>query len=130
MHGDTASIPLYLVWPTAGKRRCLTESVTGFAENAAKYGHKPRFVIMTDRDADIFAPGIVTDLREFEKRRGFSFLVVDKAPRENLMQRLEENFSRDILEYALTPHSDGIGWGNQRERGHARERRGLSSLHG
>jgi len=98
-------------WPTSGTRACLVESIAGLARNAAEHGQAASFLVASDGEGEGLAPGITEGLADIERRFGFPVEVCNRASRAELFGRLGADFDRELLEYALLPSPDGMGWG-------------------
>jgi hypothetical protein len=66
---------------------------------------------VSDGEGEGLAPVIAEGLKDLERRFGFPIEVRDRASRAELFGRLGADFDRELLEYALLPSPDGMGWG-------------------
>jgi hypothetical protein len=62
-------------------------------------------------DGEALAPGLAESLADVERRFGFPIEVRGRASRAELFRRLGPDFDHELLEYALLPSPDGMGWG-------------------
>lgn len=111
---DDEKTALLFAWPTAGQRKCLVESMDGFARNLADHGRESPFLVSLDCRFEELNSGIASGIRRIAGEYSNTVSVCDYASRELFLGRLKKDFDPEICRYALMYSGELRGPGSNR----------------
>ena len=106
------NIPILMAWPASGLNLSFVDSIRSFIRNAEYYGHRPSCIISFDRSFEEIHPSLSAAIKALPSADRNSISVYDLEKQNDIKKSLKTEIESEILDYALNPASDGIGYGS------------------